>query len=71
MEHAVQNILSIAPAFLTTKEAAHFLGLSNGMIRKMVHAKRVPVRHFGRAIRIPSSWLNAQAAEIVAPAVQS
>ena len=71
MEHqAVQNLLSVAPAFLNTRQTAQFLGLSKAMVRKMVHTRQMPVRRFGRAVRIPFAWLAAEVnAARVTPAV--
>lgn len=47
--------------FATTLEAAEWLSLSRGMIHKMIEAGEIPVRRFGRAVRIPWEWLRAQA----------
>ena len=54
--------------FATTAEAARFLGLSKAMIHKMIRAEQMPARRYGRAIRIPMAWLQAEAARSVAPA---
>jgi excisionase family DNA binding protein len=56
------------PHFATTAEAASFLGLSRAMIHKMIRAEQMPARRYGRAIRIPTSWLEAEAARSVVPA---
>jgi excisionase family DNA binding protein len=37
--------------WLTTNEAAHFLGLSENALRIMVHRGQVPVFKFGRRLR--------------------
>jgi hypothetical protein len=31
------------------------------MVHKLVEAGRIPARRYGRAVRIPWSWLDAQA----------
>jgi excisionase family DNA binding protein len=53
-------------AFATTLEAAQFLGLSKAMIHKMIRGEQMPARRYGRAIRIPTSWLHAEATRSVA-----
>ncbi len=50
-------------AFATTKEAADFLGLSKAMIHKLIGGNVVPVCRYGRAVRIPWTWLRGQAGE--------
>lgn len=49
--------------FATTSEAAGFLHLSKAMIHKMIGVGAVPVCRYGRAVRIPWTWLRAQAGE--------
>ena len=41
----------IAYEWLSTKEAAHFLSLTENALRIMVHRGRVPVFRFGRRLR--------------------
>src|SRR5579872_4729228 len=47
-------------ALATIPEAARFLNLSRAMVHKLVADGRVPACRFGRAIRIPWSWLQSQ-----------
>ena len=49
------------PAFARTLEAAEFLGLSKGMIHKLIGQGRIPVCRYGRAVRIPWTWLKHEA----------
>jgi len=46
------------PAFATTKEAADYLKLSRGMVHKLIADERMPATKFGRAVRIPWTWLR-------------
>lgn len=48
--------------FATAIEAATFLRVSKAMIHRLIGDGTVPARRYGRAVRIPWSWLNAQAA---------
>lgn len=50
-------------AFATAIEAASFLRLSKPMIHKMIGQGTIPVCRYGRAVRIPWSWLRAQAGD--------
>jgi excisionase family DNA binding protein len=52
--------------FATTAEAAQFLGLSRAMIHKLIRSEQMPARRYGRAIRIPTAWLQAEAARSAA-----
>jgi excisionase family DNA binding protein len=47
--------------FATVDEAARFLSLSRAMVHKLIANGSVPVRRYGRAVRIPWSWLRLQA----------
>ena len=47
----------------TPAEAAKFLRLSKVMIHKLIGEGTMPACRFGRAVRIPWSWLKAQAGE--------
>jgi len=47
----------------TAAEAARYLNLSKAMIHKLIGEGRVPACRYGRAVRIPWSWLEAQAGE--------
>lgn len=47
--------------FATAVEAARFLRLSKAMVHKLVVEGKVPACRYGRAVRIPWSWLRAQA----------
>ena len=44
----------------TVDEAADYLSLSQGMIHKLIDQGLLPARRFGRAVRIPWSWLHSQ-----------
>jgi excisionase family DNA binding protein len=46
--------------FATPAEAAHFLSLSKAMIHKLINADQMPAARYGRAVRIPWAWLEAQ-----------
>jgi excisionase family DNA binding protein len=50
-----------ASGFATPAEAAAFLGLSKAMIHKLIGEEKMPARRYGRAVRIPWVWLEAQA----------
>src|SRR5690349_2685360 len=54
-------MVSGTSGFATTVEAARFLQLSKGMVHKLIGEGEIPVRRFGRSVRIPWSWLAAQA----------
>ena len=45
----------------TPAEAARFLRLSRAMVFKLIGEEKIPVRRFGRAVRIPWIWLRDQA----------
>jgi excisionase family DNA binding protein len=47
--------------FATVEEAAAFLGLSKAMVYKQIHQQLIPSVPFGRAVRIPWSWLLERA----------
>jgi excisionase family DNA binding protein len=47
--------------FATPAEAAHFLHLSKAMVHKLIGQGRVPVCRYGRAVRIPWTWLKEEA----------
>jgi excisionase family DNA binding protein len=49
-----------ALGFATPIEAAKFLRLSKAMIHKLILEGKMPACRFGRAVRIPWSWLTAQ-----------
>ena len=42
-------------------QAAKFLSLSRGKLYQLVNAGEVPCRKFGKSVRVPWSWLHAQA----------
>jgi hypothetical protein len=46
--------------FASAEEAGRFLNLSRAMITKETASGRMPHRRFGRALRIPWSWLLEQ-----------
>jgi excisionase family DNA binding protein len=51
-----------APAgFATPSEAARFLHVSKAMVHKLIGEGKMPACRYGRAVRIPWSWLSAQA----------
>ena len=41
----------------TAVEVARWLKLSKGMVHKLVNEGEIPSRRFGKAVRIPMSWL--------------
>jgi excisionase family DNA binding protein len=47
--------------FATPREAAEFLRLSKAMIHKLIGEGEMPACRYGRAVRIPWTWLRAQA----------
>lgn len=47
--------------FATVLEAANFLRLSRAKIHLMLRAGEIPHTRYGRAVRIPWTWLRAQA----------
>lgn len=49
------------PGFATPVEAAQFLRLSRAMVHKLIGEGKMPACRYGRAVRIPWSWLRAQA----------
>jgi hypothetical protein len=59
---AIQAVQSIPPAFLNAAQTAEFMGVSPGMVRKMIKDDRLPVRRFGRCVRVPAAWLANEAA---------
>jgi excisionase family DNA binding protein len=52
-----------ASGFATPAEAAKFLRLSKAMIHKLISLGTMPACRYGRAVRIPWSWLKAQAGD--------
>jgi excisionase family DNA binding protein len=48
--------------FATPVEAAKFLRLSKAMVHKLIGEGKMPACRYGRAVRIPWSWLRAEAA---------
>jgi excisionase family DNA binding protein len=56
-------IVREAPGFATPADAAAFLNLSKAMVHKLIGEGKMPVCRYGRAVRIPWSWLKAQAGE--------
>lgn len=64
----LENKLSMAASdaatgFATPVEAARFLRLSKAMIHKLIGEGKVPACRYGRAVRIPWSWLKEQVLE--------
>jgi excisionase family DNA binding protein len=53
--------LSREQAFATVLEAAQFLRLSKAMVHKQIHQSKIPCKRYGRAVRIPWSWLRSEA----------
>lgn len=51
----------VSLGFATVNEAAHFLRLSRAKIHLMLRAGQIPHARYGRAVRIPWNWLQAQA----------
>lgn len=54
---------STRSGFATPAEAAQFLRLSKAMVHKLIGEGKIPACRYGRAVRIPWSWLSAQAAK--------
>jgi excisionase family DNA binding protein len=52
----------VLTGFATPTETARFLRLSKAMVHKLIGEGKVPACRYGRAVRIPWSWLRAQAA---------
>jgi len=46
--------------FASAEEASRFLSLSRAMITKLTASGAMPHRRYGRALRIPWSWLLDQ-----------
>jgi excisionase family DNA binding protein len=46
--------------FATPIEAAHYLHLSKAMVHKLIGEQKIPACRYGRAVRIPWSWLLRQ-----------
>lgn len=46
--------------FASKKEAASYLGLAEVTITQRVLSGEIPHRRFGKAVRIPWSWLHSQ-----------
>ena len=58
----MHKAIGAAPsAMATPTETARFLHLSRAMIHKLIGDGKIPVCRYGRAIRIPWSWLYKQA----------
>jgi excisionase family DNA binding protein len=57
----VPDIAQPGPGFATVTETARFLHLSKSMIHREVNCGNIPSTRYGRAVRIPWSWLRAQA----------
>ena len=58
-----QSIAKESSGFATPAEAARFLRLSKAMVHKLISGGTMPACRYGRAVRIPWSWLRAQAGE--------
>lgn len=52
---------TILSGFATPVEVARFLRLSKAMVHKLIAEGKMPACRYGRAVRIPWSWLRAQA----------
>ena len=52
--------------FATVGECAKYLNLSKGMVFKLIAEGKMPARRFGRAVRVPWSWLRSQAGDLAA-----
>lgn len=50
-----------ASGFATVLEAAQFLRLSRQKVHLMLRAGEIPHTRYGRAVRVPWTWLRAQA----------
>ena len=59
---------TLSAGFATPVEAARFLHLSKAMVHKLIGDGSLPARRFGRAVRIPWSWLLAQTSQGAGPA---
>ena len=42
--------------------AAAFLSLSRNKLYQLINAGEIPSKKFGKSVRVPWAWLNAQAA---------
>jgi excisionase family DNA binding protein len=60
---ALSEPISEHSGFATPAEAAKFLRLSKAMVHKLIGEGKMPACRYGRAVRIPWSWLKAQAGE--------
>jgi excisionase family DNA binding protein len=49
--------------FATVAETAGFFRLSKAMVHKMIGEGKIPACRFGRAVRIPWSWLRTHYGE--------
>lgn len=47
--------------FARPAEAAHFMGISKAMVHKLITEGKMPARRYGRVVRVPWSWLRAEA----------
>jgi len=50
----------LTAGFATPVEAAKFLRLSKAMVHKLIAEGRMPACRYGRAVRIPWTWLWAE-----------
>jgi excisionase family DNA binding protein len=62
MEKVLDNREQQAPGFATAAEAAQFLKIAKATVHNEINRGNIPAVRFGRAVRIPWSWLRSQAA---------
>jgi excisionase family DNA binding protein len=53
--------------FASADEASRFLSISRPMVTKLVNSGAMPHKRFGRALRIPWSWLLTQVEQAQRP----
>jgi excisionase family DNA binding protein len=64
---AENTAISTKTGFVSADAAARFLDLSRAMITKLCKNGQMPHRRFGRSLRIPQTWLDAQIAQLEDP----
>lgn len=60
--HESPEDCQVSSGLATPVEAARFLRLSRSMIFKLIAERKIPVRRYGRAVRVPWRWLRTQVA---------
>lgn len=57
-----------SPAYLTVRQAAEYLGCSEGTVRNWITAGEVPAYQWGRIVRLKRHELDAKLAPTITPA---